>query len=165
MRNFPLHANEGNGKMRSGKCENAKQLTQRSSCKMNRLLFLLGAWQRTVAALDQRTLSTHTHTHWQTCRQLAKRGDPANRIAQVQMPLETSCSRCGSLINLDIETLLTSINSNCCLWWATSRPLGRRAIKRQPSHLQGGANRVGRRAQSESEEEQQHRQQHCQLPL
>lgn len=58
---------------------------------------------------------THTLTHWQTCHQLAKRGGPANRIEEEQA---ADAPRVALLlleieINLDIGTLLTSINSNC----------------------------------------------------
>lgn len=112
--------------MVNGKCENAKTLTQRrSSCKINGNVAAAVAATASLghgkAPLDQRKLSTlthsHTHTliHWQTCHQLAKRGGPANRIEEEQA---ADAPRVALLllqieINLDIGTLLTSINSNC----------------------------------------------------
>lgn len=87
----------GNCQVVNGKYENAKTLTQTrrsSSCKINENVAAVVVATATVALaaaaglgpgkapLDQRKLNTHTLRHWQTCHQLAKRRDPANRIEE-----------------------------------------------------------------------------------
>lgn len=107
--------------MVNGKCENAKTLTQRrSSCKINGNVAAAVAATASLghgkAPLDQRKLSTHTHSD--TLANLSsacKKGGPANRIEEEQA---ADAPRVALLllqieINLDIGTLLTSINSNC----------------------------------------------------
>jgi len=94
----------------------------------------LGAWQRTVGCNGPTQTLANLSSSLQVCR------GPANRIVlhcNAEKPLDEEM-RFSLSINLDIGTLLTSINSNC--WYATKRPLGWPLNSSQDSP-QGGANR------------------------